>query len=93
MDSNQKFLALFILKSWCFTILVEAHDTLGHRGVNRTYHLIKRQCYWKGMNRGICKYINNYALCTRERARVQVYQLQMTDIPDRPFDEIAIDLF
>ena len=28
----------------------------------------------------------------REKARTQVYTLQMTDIPDRPFDKIAIDL-
>ena len=38
------------------------------------------------MNKDICKYINN------EKAKTQVYPLQMTDIPDRPFDKIAIDL-
>ena len=73
-------------------VLVEAHDKLGHHGVNRTYHLVKHQYYWKGMNKGICKYINNCALCIREKARTQVYLLQMTDIPNRPFDKIAIDL-
>ena len=26
-------------QSWCFTVLVEAHDRLGHEGGNRTYHL------------------------------------------------------
>ena len=36
MDSNQRFLALVIPKSWHFTVLVEAHDKLGHQGVNRT---------------------------------------------------------
>ena len=41
MDSNQKFLALVIPKSQCFTVLVEAHDKLGLQGVYRTYHLIK----------------------------------------------------
>ena len=92
MDSNQRFLALVILKSWHFTVFIEAHDKLGHQGVNRTYHLIKCQYYWKGMSKDICKYINNCALCKRERARTQVYPLQMTDILDRPFDKIAIDL-
>ena len=28
----------------------------------------------------------------REKAKTQVYPLQMTDLPDRPFDKIAIDL-
>ena len=92
MDSNWRFLALVIPRSWHFTVLAEGHDKLGHQGVNRTYHLVKCQYYWKGMKEDICKYINNCALCKRENARTQVYPLQMTDIPDRPFDKIAIDL-
>ena len=31
-DSDQKFLALVIPKSWRYTILVEVHDKLGHQG-------------------------------------------------------------
>ena len=92
MDSNQRFLALVIPKSWHFTVLTEAHNKLGHQGVNRTYHLIKCQYYWKGMNNDIKKYINNCALYKREKAKTQVYPLQMTDISDRPFNKIAIDL-
>ena len=56
------------------------------------YHLIKSQYYWKDMNKDICKYITNCALYKKEKVRTQVYPLQMTDIPDRPFDKIAIDL-
>ena len=81
-------MALVIPKSWCFMVPVEAHDKLGHQAVNRIYHLIK----WKGMNEDICKYISISALCKGEKARTQVYPLQMTDTPDRPFDKIAIDL-
>ena len=44
------------------------------------------------MNKDICKYINNCALCKGEKARTQVYPLQMTDIPNGPFDKIATDL-
>ena len=92
MDSNQRYLALVIPKSWHFTVLIEAHDKSGHQGISRTQHLFKCQYYWKGMNKDICKYINNCALCEREKARTQVYMLQMTDIPDRPSNKIAIDL-
>ena len=31
MDASQKFLALVIPKSWCFTVLIEAHDNLGQQ--------------------------------------------------------------
>ena len=44
------------------------------------------------MNKDIRKYIANCILCCREKAKVQHYPLQMTEIPDRPFDKIAIDL-
>ena len=91
-DASKQFLTLVIPKSWKFTILVEAHDKLGHQGNNHTYCLIKCQYYWKGMNKDIRKYIANCVLCRRDKAKVQQYPLQMTEIPDRPFNKIAIDL-
>ena len=91
-DSGQKFLALVIPKSWKYTVWVEVHDKLGHQGNTCTYCLIKHQYCWKGMNKDIRKYITNCTLCCREKAKVQAYPLQMTEIPDRPFDKIAMDL-
>ena len=91
-DAGKKFLTLVIPKSWKYTVLMEAHDKLGHQGNLCTYCLIKCQYYWKGMNKDIQKYIANCVLCQWEKAKVQQYLLQMTEIPDRPFDKIAIDL-
>ena len=91
-DAGKKFLTLVIRKSWKFTILVEAHDKLGHQGNSHTYCLIKHQYYWKGMSKDIRKYIANCILCRCNKAKVQQYPLQMTEIPDRPFDKIVIDL-
>ena len=36
-DAGKQFLTLVIPKSWKFTVLVEAHDKLGHQGNNCTY--------------------------------------------------------
>ena len=44
------------------------------------------------MNKDIRKYIANCVLCQRDKAKVQQYPLQMMDIPDRPFDKMAIEL-
>ena len=44
------------------------------------------------MNKDIRKYIAQCALCHRERVKVQAYPLQMTEIPECPFDKIAMDL-
>ena len=63
LDASKKFLTLVIPKSLKFTILVDAHDKLGHQGNNHTYCLIKCQYYWKGMNKDIRKYIANCILC------------------------------
>ena len=92
MDANQKFMALIITKAWKYIVLVEAHDKLGHQGVTCMYCLIKWQCSWKGMNKDIQKYIANCTLCHREKAKVQSYPLQVTEIPGRPFNKVTIDL-
>ena len=92
MNSNQKFLALVIPNAWKYTVPGEAHDKLGHQGATHTYCLIKCQYYWKGMNKDIRKYIAHGTLCHGEKAKVQAYPLQMTEIPEWPFNKIAIDL-
>ena len=79
---NQKFLAIVIPKAWKYTVLMEAHDKLSHQGAIHTYCLIKWQYYWKGMNKDIRKYIANCTLCHREKAKVQPYPLQMTEISE-----------
>ena len=60
---------------------------LGHQGATHTYCLIKWQHCWKGMNKDIRKYIANCLLCHREKAKVQSYPLQMTEIPEQTFDK------
>ena len=44
------------------------------------------------MNKDTWKYIANCVICRRDKAKVQQYPLQMTEIPDRLFDKIVIDL-
>ena len=75
IDSGPKFLALVIHESWKYTVLVEAHDKLGHQGNSHTYCLVKRQYYWKGMNKDIRKYVANCTLCHREKAKIKYYPL------------------
>ena len=49
-------------------ILVETHDKMGHQGNNRTYSLIKRQYYWKGMAKDVKDYIQRCPACRQEKA-------------------------
>ena len=89
-DSNQKFWVLVILKAWKYTVLMEAHDKLGHQGATHTYCLIKHKYYWKGIKMNIRKSENT--LCCRDKDKDQSYPLQMTEISQWPFNKMAIDL-
>ena len=91
-DHSKDFCALVIPKAWRYMILVETHDKMGHQGNNWTYSLIKRQYYWKEMAKDVKDYIQRCPACRQEKAQVQSYPLHMTEIPDRPFDKIAMDL-
>ena len=46
----------------------------------------------RGWTKTLGNILQNCILCWWEKAKVQQYPLQMTEIPDRPFDKIAIDL-
>ena len=81
-DHSKDFCALVIPKAWRYTILVETHDKMGHQGNNRTYSVIKRQYYWKGMAKDVKDYIQQCPACQQEKAQVQSYPLQMMEIPD-----------
>ena len=91
-DHSKDFCALVIPKAWRYTILVEMHDKMGHQGNNRTYSLIKQEYYWKGMAKDVKDYIQRCPACRQEKARVQSYPLHMMEIPDQPFNKIAMDL-
>ena len=68
-DSGKWFLTLVIPKSWKYTVLVEAHDKLGHQGNSYTYCLIKRQYYWKGMNKDIKSILQTGYFANEKRPR------------------------
>ena len=44
------------------------------------------------MNKNIWKYVANCTLCQWDKAKIQSYPLQITEILERSFDKIAIDL-
>ena len=81
-DSNKKFLALAYLKHGNVQCWWKHMINFVTRGATQTYCVIKCQYYWKGINKDIRKCIAQCALCHREKAKVQAYHLQMTEIPE-----------
>ena len=47
------------------TVLMEAHDFMGHNGVDQTYALLKKYYYWKGLRSSIAKHIKCCFQCQK----------------------------
>ena len=49
MDNTQAFETNVLPQSFINYVLILAHDKLGHNGCTRTYKILKRLHYWKGL--------------------------------------------
>ena len=68
------------------------HNNFGHFGIGKTYSLIKRHYYWPKMIKHIQRHVGSCSLCRREKVQADKYQLQTTEIPNRAFAKVSIDL-
>ena len=78
-------------------LLEQHHDALwaGHGGVFKTLKLIQDSGYdWLGLRKDIEKYVKNCVVCQRNKNYPQkpFGPLIPTEIPDRPWEHITIDL-
>ena len=57
MDNTQAFETNVLPQSFINYVLILAHDKLGHNGCTRTYKILKRLHYWKGLKPVIHKFM------------------------------------
>lgn len=76
-------------------ILQQHHDhpSAGHPGRAKTFELLSRSYYWKGMNTDTRRYVQNCQTCGRIKPRHDRHQglLQPLPIPERPWQDISVD--
>jgi hypothetical protein len=76
-------------------ILRQHHDnpSAGHPGRAKTFELLSRSYYWKGMNTDVRRYVENCRTCGRTKPRHDRHQglLQPLPIPERPWQDISVD--
>ena len=65
MDGDNTYETIVVPKTLTAQILRMAHDELGHNGTHRTYTLLKRLYYWKGLKPNIEKHIKMCYQCQR----------------------------
>ena len=73
-------------------ILKLAHNKLGHNGISRTYAMLKRLYYWKGMKASITKHIKNCDVCQKRNLQVVPYVKLHFDTATFPMEFISMDL-
>ena len=73
-------------------ILELSHNKLGHNGINRTYAMLTRLYYWKGMNASITKHIKNCDVCQKCNLQVVPCAKLHFDAATFPMEFISMDL-
>ena len=62
-DNKQRFETRVVPQSCSQRLMQLAHDELGHNGSSRTYMLLWRNYFWKGMKPQVVKYVKNCTKC------------------------------
>ena len=68
------------------------HDNLGHDGTHRTYTLLKRLYYWKGLKPSVEKHIKMCYQCQRRNKQLIKYATLHFDVATFPMQFISMDL-
>jgi len=73
--------------------LIEAAHLVGHEGIYKTYHRLKPNYYWKGMNKEIQMYTKCCPKCQMYKRQKQNEKVEnLTTKPGYPFSRVGLDL-
>ena len=92
VDGDNTYETIVLPRSLTTQILKMAHDNLGHNGTHRTYTLLKRLYYWKGLKPCVTKHIQRCYQCQRRNKQVVKYATLHFDVATFPMQFISMDL-
>ena len=90
--NEQTFYSVVLPRMLIGHVLELAHNKLGHNGISRTYAMLKRLYYWKGMKASITKHIKNHDICQKCNLQVVPYAKLHFDTATFPMEFISMDL-
>ena len=91
-DNKQRFEVTVVSPNCAPLLLNLAHDQLGHNGTARTYMLLKRTYYWKGMKTDVSNYVKQCKLCQKQNILPVKYVSGHFSVPMAPMEFISMDL-
>ena len=91
-DNDKTYETIVLPRVLTAQVLKMAHDDLGHNGTHRTYMLLKRLYYWKGLKPSVVRYIQRCYHCQRRNKQVAKYATLHFDVATFPMQFISMDL-
>ena len=92
IDGDNTYETMVVPRAITTQILQMAHDELGHNRTHRTYTLLKRLYYWKGLKPSVEKHIKMCYQCQRRNKQVVKYATLHFDVATFPMQFIPMDL-
>ena len=90
-DGDKTYETIVLPRALTAQILKMAHDNLGHNRTHRTYMLLKRLNYWKGLKPSVTKHIQRCYQCQRRNKLVVKYATLHFNVATFPMQFISMD--
>lgn len=71
-------------------MMKRAHE--GHFGMIKTKSRAREIIWWPGINNQLEQMITNCDICARYQSQQRKEPLQSTELPERPWERVAVDL-
>ena len=91
-DGKNTYKTVILPRALTAQVLKMAHDDLGHNGTHRTYILLKRLYYWKGLKPSVVKHVQRCYYCQRRNKQVVKYATLHFNVATFPMQFISMDL-
>ena len=91
-DGDNTYETVILPRAIIAQVLKMAHDDLGHNGTHRTYMLLKRLYYWKGLKPSVVRHVQRCYQCQRRNKQVVKYATLHFDVATFPMQFISMDL-
>ena len=91
-DGDKIYETIVLPRAFTAQILKMALDNIGHNGTHRTYMLLKRLYYWKGLKPSVTKCIQRCYQCQRRNKQVVKYTTLHFDVATFLMQFTSMDL-
>ena len=91
-DNKKRFNTIVVPLHYTLALPRLAHDKLGHNGSARTYMLLRRLYYWRGVKPYIYRYVKQCRSCQQRNKQVVKYVQGQFKTPTTPMEFISMDL-